>query len=213
MRCLFGFVFVLALGVMGCSEAEGPPPECQTACDCDDDNACTRDSCLFGGCDHGTRACIDDNDCTHDECDPDTGCNYPAKSNDAYCAGYEQCGLCNGVWCCIQHYEGDCRNGECYALESDELYVPSCASFIDCDDGNDCTEDLCPNGKCENRQVGDGTRCDADLYDEWTGSGTCQVGVCVAPCDPASREESPCPTEGFENFLCCPCTENCQFNC
>ena len=44
MRCLFGFIFVLALGVVGCSEA-GPPPECEMDQDCDDQNECTEDTC------------------------------------------------------------------------------------------------------------------------------------------------------------------------
>jgi hypothetical protein len=213
MRYVLTFLCVFALGVTGCSEAQGTPPECQTACDCDDGDVCTNDSCLGGSCDHDIRICVDGNDCTHDECDADTGCYYPAKSNDAYCAGYERCGLCNGVWCCIQHYEGDCRDGECYVLDSDELYYPPCSSSWDCDDGNDCTEGLCRDGGCENRQVEDGIRCDADLYDSWVASGTCKAGVCVAPCDLASREELPCPTEGLEHFLCCPCTENCQSIC
>jgi hypothetical protein len=101
--------------------------------------------------------------------------------------------------------------------------VPQCAFFVDCEDGNDCTEDVCVvvgpvqsdrlSGRCENTPVEDGTRCDADLYDEWSASGTCEAGVCVAPCDPASTEPLPCPTEGFERFLCCPCVENCRFYC
>jgi len=216
VRHLLGFMCVCALDAvvaLGCSNTEGPPPECQTACDCDDNDTCTDDRCSLGSCIHETRVCIDGSDCTRDECHPDTGCHYPAKSNDAYCGGSISCGLCDGVWCCIGDFEGDCRGGECYVLGSDELYQSPCSSSWDCDDGNDCTEDLCGDGRCEHLQLEDGTGCDSDLYDEWVASGTCEAGVCVAPCDPASKEELPCPTEGLEDFLCCPCVENCQFYC
>jgi hypothetical protein len=53
MRYLFGFMCVLALGVMplvGCSDTGGDGgtggmPECESARDCDDDNECTEDVC------------------------------------------------------------------------------------------------------------------------------------------------------------------------
>ena len=65
MRYLLGFVCVLALGLVGCSEAAGTGgsggaagdggagggmPECQSPKDCDDDNECTDDTCLAGVC-------------------------------------------------------------------------------------------------------------------------------------------------------------------
>jgi hypothetical protein len=61
MRYLFGFMCVLALGVMplvGCSETSGEGgaggtgrmPQCQSPEDCEDDNECTDDTCLAGVC-------------------------------------------------------------------------------------------------------------------------------------------------------------------
>ena len=45
-----------------------------------------------------------------------------------------------------------------------------CTSPEDCDDGNECTEDLCTEGACESAQVDDGTSC---------AEGECQQGVCI----------------------------------
>jgi len=65
MRYLFGFICVLALGVMGCGQGLGPigggggtagdggtggMPECQSPEDCDDNEGCTEDECTDGVC-------------------------------------------------------------------------------------------------------------------------------------------------------------------
>jgi hypothetical protein len=54
----------------------GSPGGCTyTPVDCDDDNACTEDSCDSAtGCAYTPIECDDGNACTADSCDPDTGC-------------------------------------------------------------------------------------------------------------------------------------------
>ncbi len=48
----------------------GPPPECEEAEDCDDQNACTRNRCLRGVCNNAPRrdCCTDDSECPDSVC-------------------------------------------------------------------------------------------------------------------------------------------------
>ena len=94
MRYVVGFMCVLALGVLGCSETSGTAgsgglagsggdggtggmPECQSPEDCDDGNECTEDTCTDGVCESmavadGT-ACDDDaSRCRQGTCAPST---------------------------------------------------------------------------------------------------------------------------------------------
>jgi hypothetical protein len=49
-----------------------------------------------------------------------------------------------------------------------------CVESADCDDVNECTDDLCVAGSCQNTIVADDTACDL-------GSGICCSGTCRAP--------------------------------
>jgi hypothetical protein len=181
MRWLIGLAWLLlALGVLrvvGCSEAEAPPPECQTDEDCDDQDECTVDFCE-GSCRNYTINCDDGNDCTHDECDPDTGCYYPAKQRPyTYCGCSFSCGLIGGVWGCIGDCAGCCVKGECIL----DVFCQDleCQRDEDCDDGNDCTGNvgMCASGACDYTAVADGTACGE-------GSNECNVGMCASgACD------------------------------
>ncbi len=79
----------------------------------------------------------------------------------------------------------------------------SCKYNVDCDDGNNCTQDRCVENKCQNTENPEGTACDDGMYcngiDTCDDSGQCSVhsgnpcGVHV--CDDAS-EACTCTTEG-----------------
>ncbi len=159
----------------------------------------------------------DGNECTED-CNPENGrCEYvPITSYYATCNFEGRDGVCIAGQCEKDPCEGvvcdddiACTYGSCWPEDG------KCHFTNQCYDDDDCTENICNplDGLCDFPLVEDGTLCDADLYDEWIGAGTCEAGVCVAPCDPASQEELPCPTEGFELFLCCPGAKDCQFYC
>lgn len=157
---------------------------CQPACDvldCDDGDDCTTDSCDpgagtcsnvtapngtacdFGGlpgvCSAGTCldaalcagvSCDDANACTDDSCDPSDGsCVHTPVVATTACDYLGLPGLCS---------------------------LDACASacdVLDCDDDDECTEDLCDPfvGVCSSAPTAEGATCDA-------GFGQCQSGVC-----------------------------------
>ena len=53
-----------------------------------------------------------------------------------------------------------------------DTYLGGCVTNEDCDDGNECTDDACVDGVCENTPVADNTPC--------TG-GLCCGGICTTP--------------------------------
>ena len=114
---------------------------CSVDLDCNDDNACTTDTCSVvagvGTCTNTdiSSSCDDGNECTADSCDPATGCvntDNSARCND---------------------------NNECTA----DSCVPAtgCVNTDNsarCDDGNECTADSCvPATGCVNTD--DSARC------------------------------------------------------
>lgn len=137
-------------------EADTAPP-CATDADCDDGDACTKDSCdlplgcrnipLPGGCDDGIE-------CTVDSCDPASGCvNAPDPA------------LCDdGIDCTID----ECTAGGCLHTVDN----------VPCDDGNPCTQEWCdPQAGCTSSQL-DGACNDQDPC---TGPDWCDAGTCTGP--------------------------------
>ncbi len=90
--------------------------------------------------------------------------------------------------------------------------TPGCILDTDCDDGNECTTDVCVVGICQNNAVIDGTACTDDGL--VCSDDVCQTGVCAHPptaaatecrastdeCDPAEVCDGvalTCPTDAF----------------
>ena len=109
---------------------------------------CASGFCAKSLCEDGT--CDDGNECTDDMCDPlARRCSYiPVE---------------DGTTCDLAGFRGVCLSGVCQ---------PECEIAEDCDDQNDCTQDLCVDGMCELVPVTDGTPCR-------DGTGACQAGSCV----------------------------------
>ena len=125
MRYLFGFICVLALGVMGCSETGGDGGsggdagsggtagdggtggmlECQNPEDCDDGNDCTGNACTDGMCEYtavtdGT-VCDESNECTTGMC-ANGECDTTPVLDGTVCGngvGTCQLGICSNVAC------------------------------------------------------------------------------------------------------------------
>jgi hypothetical protein len=105
MRYLFGFMCVLALGVMplvGCSETSGEGgaggtgrmPQCQSPEDCEDDNECTDDTCLAGVCEFMA---------VPDPTGPEEPGDPPGDGTTCgYYAGTCEAGSCVGTFACTE---------------------------------------------------------------------------------------------------------------
>ena len=185
--------------------------DCQdgTPIDCDDDVACTLDSCNdetdrcdnlidHTSCDdglwcNGVEACDALNDCQPGEGNP---CTFPLVCNEDMdaCVGCIVDGDCDdGVGCTVDTCETDtatCNNDPQDTHCDDGLYcngaetcdpMADCqaGTTVDCDDGNDCTDDSCNENEdlCE-------TLCNASGPDDsCCGDPACAEGPdCVAEC-------------------------------
>jgi hypothetical protein len=117
MRYLFGFICVLTLGVMACSETAGMGGSggdggtggtggmvaCESAEDCDDHEECTADTCVSGVCENtavenGT-ACDESNECAVGQCASGACESRPVPDGTRCAEGRGGCygGLCSFV--------------------------------------------------------------------------------------------------------------------
>jgi hypothetical protein len=160
MRYLFGFMCVLALGVMpmvGCVDFDLFEDGCEGMV-CDDDNECTEDGCSSWG--------VGSLGCHSDPVDEGTACDFDGLA-----------GVCiDGVCCDVCERDGNECTRDCNPATGTCDYI-SVEDGTNCDDGNDneCTYDTCIDGACTGpgRWVTDGTVCDFD-----GGAGLCIDGVC-----------------------------------
>jgi hypothetical protein len=133
--------------------------------DCDDHSACTTDSCDQGtGCVHAAVVCNDSSSCTDDSCDPSSGCKFedngscvvtpPDAGSDAGQGGAGAGGAGGG---------GTGGTGS----------TPGCTSNAECDDNNQCTNDVCNGGTCSHADItstcNDGNGCTVDSCNPQTG--------------------------------------------
>lgn len=123
---------------------------------CDDGNVCTGDeTCLPAtGCQAGTPLeCDDDNFCNGAEfCDTQFGCQagVPVDCDDGvFCNGGEGCdpteGCQLGGEACPNPDFPNCNEEE----DVCEPLAQSCTTNLDCEDGDDCTTDVCNVDVCE----------------------------------------------------------------
>ena len=112
--------------------------------------SCASGFCAKVACDDGV--CDDGNECTDDECDPIARlCSYVPVEE--------------GTPCDLGGSTGFCRSGTCQP-------EPECEFAEDCEDENDCTQDLCGDGWCAHDPLEDGMPCG-------DGAGVCDSGTCV----------------------------------
>ena len=150
---------------------------------CDDENVCTSgDFCVEGEClGTGATDCSDDNECTDDFCVPGLGCDHSDVQDGTPCGDPDSYDRCHAGLC-----------------------VSPCDNDEDCDDGLECTVDVCdlelfictyvpnsePGGPCD-----DGQFCN--------GLEICKPGKgCVAGEVPDCEDEFECTDD-----MCSP-TEN-----
>jgi hypothetical protein len=169
-------------------DGEAPPevaPPCETGADCDDQNACTEDTCLpIGTCAHvplpetpcndgdqctpddrcdttgscvgtGMLACDDYNGCTANACSPTAGCEYPPEKDGLPCSDGDICTV-----------DDACVAGTCVGLSAL------------CEDGNDCTADACDFGTGMCTYVPQ-SNLPCDDQNACTIQDMCNAGVCT----------------------------------
>jgi hypothetical protein len=152
-------------GACGCTSNE----------DCDDGDPCTTEYCDFDAGSNGVGLCVtlsacdDGNPCTDDICH--------VLDNGTFECQWNQIGNC-----CIADNDcpdgtNPCLRGVCDLSAGDETGV--CTTGPACDDGNDCTIDICDptSGLCSHTPATDGTPCN-------NGLGICNGGYCdcAEPC-------------------------------
>lgn len=140
---------------------------------CDDNNACTADSCVPGvGCVHTELECEAlPNKCMQSSCNPNDGiCRVTHKqcsSSDprAVC----ECNPSTGACECT---ETVCDNSDpCFVNKTSRVDGRCRARRRDCKDTNPCTADACVDGECIHyeRDCSDGDDCTIDTCSQQTG--------------------------------------------
>jgi hypothetical protein len=144
---------------------------CLQDSECDDGNVCTDDECVGTFCfntgvpDCCTDAvqCDDGTDCTSDSC-TNNECVHEQLDQPGCCLSTEEC-----TDLPTPCHKATCYNHEChYSLDP----ADGCLDANTCDDGDNCTEDLCENGCCKwveipgcctkDEQCDDGKPCSID---------------------------------------------------
>jgi len=172
----------------GCLNLPYAEPEpCDDGNPCTDADACGEGGqCVGVGLD-----CDDDNPCTEDGCDVETGeCAYDtvaaacddgdACTQEDYC----QAGLCRGLP--ILCDDGDpCTSNACDSVAG-VCFYPDKPEGAPCEDDDPCTlADTCQSGVCDGTVAAcdDGLDCTLDLCD--SANGSCQYlpapGTCATP--------------------------------
>ncbi|EGC35696.1 hypothetical protein DICPUDRAFT_47551 [Dictyostelium purpureum] len=108
--------------------------ECQyNAVTCDDNDACTSDSCDVGfGCLNFPVQCWDGNHCTEDYCDGARGCVHTPIANCSDCP-----------------LTGCISNDACVLMECDPTNSTNCISrAINCSNSDPCIDSFCLDGEC-----------------------------------------------------------------
>ena len=148
---------------------------------CDDGNACTSgDKCAGGACAGVATSCNDGNACTDDSCDAKLGCVYKANSLP-----------CNDSNACTT---GDvCGSGVCGSTGS-----------LNCNDGNTCTSDSCNIASgCVN--VANAASCDDG--NACTSGDVCSAKVCAGSAVVCS-DANVCTSDSCNSLTGCVYTNN-----
>jgi len=162
-QCIEGKCSIVT-GKCGYTFKEGFP--CSDASPCTLSDKCTSNTCV------GTAANCDDNKaCTSDSCDPKVGCVHTNASavcsdNDA-CTESDLCiaGACKGTPSDPKKCDDNksCTTDSCDAAKG----CLNAAAPGDCDDGNPCTlNDVCKAGTCESGTNTCGCGVDSDCADD-----------------------------------------------
>ena len=134
---------------------------------CDDNLYCTEsDSCQDGICQGSPHDCNDGIVCTLDACDEAQDICFHVLQPNPGAEGPE------GDASCHNGLDDDCDS----IIDEADPNCQSCSEDDQCDDGNDCTNDTCDSGDCQNQPAENGLVCDDEL--SCTQVDTCHGGIC-----------------------------------
>lgn len=137
----------------GCDKGNGKCQFLPAAGSCSDGNACTAgDTCVASVCKAGAaKVCDDLNPCTSDSCSPASGqCEFAVKTD-----------ICSDGDLCTDN--DTCIAGKCTG-------TPKA-----CGDGNECTDDICKFGVCQN--VANSAPCGSSATCSACSAGKCTAGI------------------------------------
>ncbi len=148
--------------------------------DCNDNNPCSADSCVAGGCVHLASiatACDDGSACTSgDKCSASSQCQgTPISCDDGTPCTDDSCDAKSG--CHFKANTAPCSDGD-LCTASDTCSGGKCAGTAkNCNDGNPCTADQCKplTGQC----VFAPTTASCDDGNLCTAKDACVSGVCL----------------------------------
>jgi hypothetical protein len=200
---------------------------------CEDGDPCTvDDTCLGGACQTGTPVdCDDQNACTDDSCDPESGLcvndpnSLPCDDGDACttgdtCAeGWCQPGVptdcddrdpCTTDWCdpvggdCVREFNTDPCDDNDPCTADDACLGGACqpGAPVDCDDGDPCTTEACNPGTGDCDRSYNTEPCDDG--DACTTGDACSEGSCLPGAPKSCDDENPCTDD-----QCDPMTGEC----
>ena len=190
-----------------------------TPVNCDDQDACTADSCeIATGCKHVARNCDDGDPCTVDGCDAVSGaCTYkPYLCGDGDLCTTDTCVAGQG---CV-FAPKDCSDGDLCTTDACVAENGSCThAAITCVDEDPCTDQMCDGatGLCvyPAKVCDDGDACTADGCDPVSGECTFaavaidDADACTADaCDPATGVITHEPKDCSDGDLCT--TDTCD---
>lgn len=126
------------------------PKTCSTATQCDDGNACTKDSCVANFCVWTPLSCSGPNKVCHRwaTCDPQLGCfeepvaDKTTCNDNLYCTVNDECtaGKCDGAPRDCTSGAAVCQVASCNDA-TDKCVYTNAPTGTACDDGDACTQD------------------------------------------------------------------------
>jgi hypothetical protein len=152
MRRVFSILLGCLLCLVSADVLHGEPVTPVVACaDCNDNNACTLDSCdtTRGVCRHDLLNCDDGNSCTLDSCDATTGCLSAPVPDGTACDDGDACTTGDRFICsanklaCLGQQGISCEDQDACAVNRCNPATGCEHIARSCDDGNVCTIDRC----------------------------------------------------------------------
>jgi len=174
---------------------------------CDDNNACTKDTCNGTAIDHvcinSAPTCDLSDICNPYVCNASVGCvKTPMNCDDSNACTTDTCSNVGGVATC-SHQSKSCPTVDFCYINSCNITTGSCfTTEKSCDDSNACTKDTCNNGTCSNIAITCGDICHPSICN--TTTGAC-VPLPLRNCDDGNA----CTTD---TWVCTPTGQNCTYS-